>query len=327
MGAMFASGGTPGCRDARKCHGPIRRLARTRLRLPLRSGVSVGDGQVYQHFYPLIACVAAMGFCISGSQVAPMPSRVQLLSHGQSCHRRGMGPRRRTDRFDCRHLGRRCDARSAGPGFQRDIYAFDAARAAGGRCGLLRVGWVSAELDDGATGRRPGRASWPPPWRPAPGGCWPACARRRCRPRLIALRTRCLSRPPSSSRFGPVTPFAWTAASVWQLLQFWTKRSLPSSSVARRLLAPERADAALRLAARGDHGGRHDDAEREVEDEDREREELAPARQVHLARRTRPAGERDEEDRDARNDERGRGRARSPSARHSTCRGRRAARA
>ncbi len=26
-------------------------------------------GQVYQHFYPLIACVAAMGFCISGSQV------------------------------------------------------------------------------------------------------------------------------------------------------------------------------------------------------------------------------------------------------------------
>ena len=70
---------------------------------------------------------------ISGGRQRP---GIQILSHGQSRHRCGMGPRRRTDRFDSRHLGRWRDARS-GPGFQRDIYAFNDARAAGGRCGLL----------------------------------------------------------------------------------------------------------------------------------------------------------------------------------------------
>ena len=50
-------------------------------------------------------------------------------------------------------------------------------------------------------------------------------------PILMACRTRCLSSPPSSSRFGPVTPCASTAASVWQLLQVWMKSYLPSSIV------------------------------------------------------------------------------------------------
>src|SRR5215217_1276730 len=49
-------------------------------------------------------------------------------------------------------------------------------------------------------------------------------------PFLMALSTRWRSTPPSSSRSGPVTPCAWTASRLWQLLQVCSKSSLPSFS-------------------------------------------------------------------------------------------------
>ena len=90
-------------------------------------------------------------------------------------------------------------------------------------------------------------------------------------PRLMALRTRCLSSGASSSRFGPVTPCAWTASSVWQLLQFWMKSYLPVLLLRRVGLGAERSRCRPSASPRpADHRGRDDHAEREVEQQDRD---------------------------------------------------------
>jgi AAHS family 4-hydroxybenzoate transporter-like MFS transporter len=69
MGAMFQVGGTLGAvmlGNAMDRFDAWRVLTFAYL---CGAGFLWAIGQVYQHFYPLIACVAAMGFCISGSQV------------------------------------------------------------------------------------------------------------------------------------------------------------------------------------------------------------------------------------------------------------------
>src|SRR5215210_8142897 len=121
-------------------------------------------------------------------------------------------------------------------------------------------------------------------------------------PFLIAASTRAFGTSPISSRLGPVTPRASTAASVWQLAAR-LEELLSAFLLALELALLEPPHPALGLVAVRDHHGRDHQAEHDVEDRDSHPEGRAALGEIRLARGPRPTREGDEDHRDPDQDE------------------------